>query len=71
MKVKDLIFISELDRHTIAYQLNISYKYLSEIRNRSINTLSRDLRLKIRLFILENNLKEIIEKFENLKKIEP
>lgn len=68
MKVKDLIFISELEQIQVAYQLNISYTYLSEIKNRKINGLSRDLKLKIELFIIKNDLqKKIDEKFTELK----
>lgn len=69
MKVRDLIFISELDQFSVAYQLNISYSYLSEIKNKKLSGLSRDLRLKIELFIIKNNLQEKIEqKYLELKK---
>lgn len=69
MKVKDLIYLSELDRFAIAYQINITYTYLSEIRNRNISTLSRDLQLKIELFIIKNDLQSKIDAhFEELKK---
>lgn len=69
MKVKDLVFISNLDRWEISNQLNITYSYLSEIRNERINTLTKDLRLKIELFIIRNDLKDIVQKYtETFKK---
>jgi len=63
MRVKDLVFISNLDRWEISNQLNITYSYLSEIRNERINTLTKDLRLKIELFIIRNDLKEAVQKY--------
>lgn len=69
MRVKDLVFISNLDRWEISNQLNITYSYLSEIRNERINTLTKDLRLKIELFIIRNDLKDIVQKYtETFKK---
>lgn len=67
MTIKDLIYLSELEQYAVAYQLNITYCYLSEIKNKKISKLSRDLQLKIRLFIIENNLKEKIDdKFKEI-----
>ncbi|GAA5096908.1 hypothetical protein GCM10023338_07870 [Wohlfahrtiimonas larvae] len=61
MRIKDLIYLSELEQFAVAYQLNISYQYLSEIKNRKINRLSRDLQLKIELFIIKNDLQSKID----------
>lgn len=69
MRIKDLIYLSELEQFAVAYQLNISYKYLSLIKNRKISGLSRDLQLKIELFIIKNDLQHVIDvRFEELKK---
>lgn len=61
MRIKDLIYLSGLEQFEVAYQLNISYQYLSEIKNRKINKLSRDLQLKIELFIIKNDLQSKID----------
>lgn len=69
MRIKDLIYLSELEQYAVAYQLNISYKYISQIKNRKISGLSRDLQLKIELFIIKNDLQSKIDsRFEELKK---
>lgn len=69
MKIKDLIYLSNLEQYEVAHQLNVSYTYLSEIKNRSIARLSRDLQLKIELFIIKNDLQsKIDDRFEELKK---
>lgn len=61
MRIKDLIYLSELEQFAVAYQLNVSYCYLSEIKNRKISRLSRDLQLKIELFIIKNDLQSKID----------
>lgn len=68
MKIKDLIYLSDLEQFAVAHQLNITYCYLSEIKNRKIKNLSRDLQLKIELFIIKNDLQSKIDlKFQELK----
>lgn len=61
MKIKDLIYLSELEQSKVANQLNITYQYLSEIKKTKINELSRDLQLKIELFIIKNELQNKID----------
>lgn len=61
MKIKDLIYLSELEQSKVANQLNITYQYLSEIKKTKINELSRDLQLKIELFIIKNELQKKID----------
>lgn len=68
MKIKDLIYLSELKQYEVAWQLNISYKYISQIKNDRISKLSRDLQLKVELFIIKNDLQSKIDaRFLELK----
>jgi len=68
MRIKDLIYLSDLEQYAVAYQLNVSYCYLSEIKNRKISGLTRDLQLKIELFIIKNDLQNLIDaRFRELK----
>ena len=68
MRIKDLIYVSELKQYDVAHQLNITYSYLSEIKNKKIKNVSRDLQLKIELFIIKNNLQDKVdEKYQQIK----
>ncbi|NLD08803.1 MAG: hypothetical protein GX667_04340 [Xanthomonadaceae bacterium] len=66
MKVKELIILADTPKWAFAYDINISPNYLSSLLDKPIKELSRDIQLKIELYMIKN-AEKIEMRLETLK----